>query len=545
MKFKTNFPGGDFLRKKAEKLLTKNSSEAGTQPSEAETPNLVHEIEVQKIELELQNKDLRHAWAMAEVAAARYSKLYDFSPTGYLSLSKEGKITEINLYAAKVLGKQRLHLQGAYFGIFVSDNTRPIFNTFLEKTFSGNVEKTCEITISANGNSSAFINLTGITIDNGEQCLVHLVDITESKLKEAEIKTILKTTMDGFYLVDMEGRFLDTNDSYCKMIGYTRDEILRMGVKDVDVIDTQEIINSRILRILKNGYERFETRHRRKDGRVIDVEASVNLLVKEKPELFCFMRDISDRKLADEALRERESELRETIATKDKFFSILAHDLRNPFNSLLGFTQLMDEELSTMSTEEIQKVVRSIRNSTTNLYSLLENLLEWSRLQRGLTTFSPELFLLLPNINSSLAMTRELATTKDIQIIIDIPPDLSVFADEKMFDSILRNLSTNAVKFTPKGGMITVAAKPGQENWVEFSVKDTGVGISREMAENLLHQNEKSNRLGTNNEPGTGLGLNICKEFIEKHGGRFWAVSEESKGSTFYFTLPVDPRFSH
>ena len=142
-------------------------------------------------------------------------------------------------------------------------------------------------------------------------------------------------------------------------------------------------------------------------------------------------------------------------------------------------------------------------------------------------------------------MTRELATTKDIQIIIDIPPDLSVFADEKMFDSILRNLSTNAVKFTPKGGMITVAAKPGQENRVEVSVKDTGVGISREMAENLLHQNEKSNRLGTNNEPGTGLGLNICKEFIEKHGGRFWVVSEESKGSTFYFTLPVDPRFSH
>lgn len=177
-----------------------------------------------------------------------------------MSQSKDGKITELNLYTAQLLGKERMHLHGAQFGFFVSNDTKPAFNQFLDTTFKSTAKETCELTLSLKGNSTVFVHLTGIAARNGKDCSVSLTDITERKQKEAEIKTILQTTIDGFYHVDIEGRFLDTNDSYGRMIGYTRDEILRMGVKDVDVIDTEEVIKSRIQRILKHGYERFETR---------------------------------------------------------------------------------------------------------------------------------------------------------------------------------------------------------------------------------------------------------------------------------------------
>ena len=133
----------------------------------------------------------------------------------------------------------------------------------------------------------------------------------------------------------------------------------------------------------------------------------------------------------------------------------------------------------------------------------------------------------------------ELASNKEIEIDFKIPEDLTVYADEKMFGSIIRNLSSNAVKFTPKGGKVAIAAKPNSDGWVEISVKDSGIGMNQEMVENLFKLDVDTSRKGTDKESSTGLGLIICKELIEKHGGKLWVESEEGKGSTFYFTVPV------
>jgi len=243
--------------------------------------------------------------------------------------------------------------------------------------------------------------------------------------------------------------------------------------------------------------------------------------------------------VSQQKLEENNLQLKELDSIKDKFFSIIAHDLRSPFNSFLGFTKMLAEDLPTMTLEQIQKIADSMRKSATNLYSLLENLLEWSFLQRGVTTFSPVSFLLMPKLSESLSSIIELASKKEIGIDFNIPENLTVYADDNMLWSIIRNLVSNAVKFTPNGGKVTITAKPIPGDMVEVSIKDTGIGMNPEMVENLFKLDIDTSRKGTENEPSTGLGLILCKEFVEKHGGRLRVESEEGTGSTFHFTLPA------
>jgi c-di-GMP phosphodiesterase len=242
--------------------------------------------------------------------------------------------------------------------------------------------------------------------------------------------------------------------------------------------------------------------------------------------------------VSQQELEEKNIQLKELDNIKNKFFSIIAHDLRSPFNSLLGLTELLEKELPTMSRDQIQQISVTMRKSATNLYSLLENLLEWSGLQRDLITLNPEPILLMPKVLADMALVMESANKKEIEINFDIPEDLEVYADENMLGGILRNLTSNAVKYTPKGGKVTISAK-SLDNTMECSVRDTGIGMTPATVKNFFCLDVQTNRKGTEGEPTSGLGLIICKEFVEKHRGRLWVESEEGKGSTFFFTLPI------
>ena len=249
-------------------------------------------------------------------------------------------------------------------------------------------------------------------------------------------------------------------------------------------------------------------------------------------------QDIDERKQTELVLQAKTEELQRLNAEKDKFFAILAHDLRSPFNTLLGFTQIMVEDLSDLNHEEIKKMAKAMRTSATGLYSLLENLLVWSGSQRGTTSFVPVQFLLKDIILENLKSIQESAYNKEIEIGIDIPDDLIVFADVNMIGSTFRNLVSNAVKFTPKRGEISIIANPIPGNLVEISIEDSGMGMSAEMLGKLFHLNENIGRNGTEGEPSSGLGLILCKDFIDRNGGTIWVESEENKGSKFNFTLP-------
>jgi PAS domain S-box-containing protein len=418
-------------RQKAEELLRNHTCVSSRDvacnvSTEVDAHKLNHELKVHQIELELQNIELIKAKEQAVISAAKYIELYDFAPVGYFTLTRKSEIIELNFSGAKMLGKERSRLKDRRFGIFVSDNDRPIFNNFIDKVFSSSTKELCEIRLLMEDSSPIFVHLSGIANENRTHCLVNMIDITKHIEQEAAIK-------------------------------HKNKELLRINTE------------------------------------------------------------------------------------KNKFFSIIAHDLRSPFNGLLGLTEILVQRMDSTPIEELQKIASLLRKSATNVFCLLGNLLEWSKMQSGLTSFVPSHFLLLSKIDESMLLVQEEANKKEIAISYDIPNYLEVFADAFMFGSVIRNLTFNAVKFTPRGGKITISAISTSDNMVEISVMDTGIGMNKKVIDNLFRLDSNVNRNGTEDELSTGLGLIICKDFIGINGGKLRGKSKEGIGSTFIFSLPMNP----
>ena len=243
-------------------------------------------------------------------------------------------------------------------------------------------------------------------------------------------------------------------------------------------------------------------------------------------------------RITGEKLEIANNELKEINKTKDKFFSIIAHDLRSPFNSMLGFSGMLDEHYDELNKEEQKEYIGIINGSIHSTFKLLENLLAWSNSQRGTINFNPEeinLFLLSVEIIELIQISAE---KKSINIKSEIPKHIVIQADRYMFSTVLRNLLSNAIKFTPRNGEIIVKAQENKNGFIQVSVKDNGMGISKEVQSQLFDFSNNTSTKGTDNETGTGLGLILCEEFVVKHGGKIWVESEIDKGSTFYFTIP-------
>lgn len=235
--------------------------------------------------------------------------------------------------------------------------------------------------------------------------------------------------------------------------------------------------------------------------------------------------------------------LAEANQTKDKFFSIIAHDLKSPFNAMLGFSDLLNEKFEKFDTEKQKKFIGLINTNIQNTYKLLENLLLWSSAQRGTIDFNPEKMNLFLISNETIELLRHSAENKSITLINKIDEDICIDADKNMFSIIIRNLISNAIKYTPKDGRITIKSEVPthykQQQFVKISVTDTGVGIQKEIQSKLFDIGENTSTKGTENENGTGLGLILCKEFVEKHNGKIWVESEVGKGSEFTFLIPI------
>jgi len=936
----------DNLRIKAEEMLNTRLAKGVVQSTEADLLKLVHELEVHKIELEIQKSELQIAnQKAAEFAENKYAEIYDLAPTGYFTLSKEGEILGLNLGGARMLGKERLNMINSPFGFFISEETKPVFNHFLEEIFTSKSSEICEITLTGSGNMHRFVQLTGIESHVGGQCLITMADITVTKMREERLReseksyhSLISNLHVGVLVQGPLSEILVSNNRALELLGLTEDQLLgktsfdsdwnvihedgtpypglthpvpqsiatrkpvrnavmgvyrpltrdrvwllvnadpelnpdgsikevictfkditdrknaeeelnrsrvflnsiiehspnslwisdekgtlirmnqtcrdKLQLKDDEVINKYNILKDNIIEeqglmplvktVFENGKtvsfvisydtanitglslgrtvkveldvaispilgsdgkvtnaiiqhtditakrdaenalreseDRFRTvvesslipivvhrngkfvfvnpaaikvfgataatdlletpvldrihpdyhkiirdrirkaddmatkgllieaKYLRLDGKIFDAEvleapivydgkpaihASIHditerNLVAEKlkqlstrlllatraghigvweynidtniilwdDQMFLLYRtdktkfggnleswlsrvhpedklrvfnenqmairgekeldteyrvvwpdgtvrniraigivqrdqsgnplciigtnwDITNQKLAEAKIIEKREELQRVIAEKDKFFSIIAHDLRSPFNGFLGLTQLLSEEISGMTPEEIRQAAELMRNSATNLFNLLGNLLEWSRLQRGLTPFIPAAVLLIEKYNVCLLLLEDLRAKKQITFRNEIPPELKVIADGDMLGSILHNLLTNGMKFTPRGGSITVSARSVSNKEVEISIKDSGIGMNKQMIDNLFRLDVNTGRNGTEGELSTGLGLNICNDFIEKHGGKLVVESEEGKGSIFSFILPA------
>ncbi|KUG25108.1 ggdef domain protein [hydrocarbon metagenome] len=246
---------------------------------------------------------------------------------------------------------------------------------------------------------------------------------------------------------------------------------------------------------------------------------------------------VIERKRNAEAIKKFSEELKELNTTKDKFFSIIAHDLKNPFITIMGFSDILLADYNELSDEERKYYIEEMKKSADLSHDLLQNLLQWSRAQTGRIDYQPEKLNLLETIEENFVLIKKSAENKMIELNHNISKDVFVNADEAMLNTVFRNLLTNAIKFSNKNGKISVTVSDNEYSFL-INVRDTGIGMNKERVNALFKLDSTNSTAGTSGEAGTGLGLILCKEFIEKHGGKIWVESEEGKGSTFSFTLP-------
>jgi two-component system, OmpR family, phosphate regulon sensor histidine kinase PhoR len=247
--------------------------------------------------------------------------------------------------------------------------------------------------------------------------------------------------------------------------------------------------------------------------------------------------NIYNKKETEAKIHNLNKELKDAIATKDKFFNIIAHDLKNPFSAILGFSDLLINHFDDLNNDKIKRYIQLINESGKNTFTLLENLLEWSRSQQNKIPFNPQPTNLYHLVKETHILVNNSTEAKNLQVKIDVPQDIILKADSKMLKTVIRNLLSNAIKFTPDNGLIRISAKEEDET-VQIKISDSGIGMDEKTKNALFKIGESKSQKGTRGESGTGFGLLLCKEFVEKHNGTINVESEPEKGSAFIVSLP-------
>lgn len=435
---------------------------------------------------------------------------------------------------------------------FLGKNVRDVFPAELVKHFenafqtfllTGN-KQTVEYDLELNGIIHNYEAV--ITLCEKDKLLTVATDITERKHAEKELKeslawkdSIFEGSRDAIFISNNDSKFIMVNQAACDLTRYSRNELLTMKIPDLhESMDLKAYIHFHDK--IMNGEEQLtESKILKKNGEKVDTEFNnKRILIDNNYYMHTTARDITERKLAEEEIKIQNEKLLKLNAEKDKFLSIIAHDLKSPFQGFLNMTELMGESSDEFSAAEWVQNSKLLNKAAHNVYILLDNLLEWSKVKRGLIEYTPKELDLFKIVSESIDSISDRALQKGIAIITEIDNANLVFADERMISSVLRNLTANAVKFTRHGGKVTIKSARLGNGKIEIAVSDNGIGISEEKIAKLFKIEEKVGSLGTEGELSTGLGLLLCKEFIDIHDGIIWVESKENIGSTFSFCLP-------
>ena len=369
-------------------------------------------------------------------------------------------------------------------------------------------------------------------------------DITERKKRERiEIgyKVILDAVTEAIYIQDQEGKFLDVNNGALNMYGYERKDFIGNTPEFLSAPGKNDLEATidHIKKAFAGKTQIFKWWGRRKNGEAFPKEVILNKTnYLGQDAIIATARDISERYKIEEEQKKNTQDLLDLNNSKDKFFSIIAHDLRSPFNGLLGFSKVLSDEFDELTKDEVKEYISYVYTSAKNVFNLIENLLQWSRIQTGRMEFQPiridlhELVFKIVNLYTSVAIE------KHISLRNLIPISAIIKADQNMLNSIIQNLIANALKFTNLGGSVSVTYEL-KNNFHEISVTDNGVGISKINQKKLFRIDIHYSTIGTANEEGTGLGLILCSELAEQNGGSIHLESDLGKGSKFTLKLPA------
>ena len=479
----------------------------------------------------------------------KYRSMIETTQYGVLLTVPNEKVLEANQAAIDMFGYNLEEFRNIE-GYEIIDLDDPAIHTFLLERGQygkaiglvtgirkGGAHFPCELS------SALFTDTAGQQLNS-----LVITDVTERKsaeekirLSEEQFRGAFEYSAVGMALFGLDGKWKRVNQRLCDMLGYTKEEFLEHTFQDMTYHDDLSS-NLNVLEDLINGVSEWsllEKRYLHKDGRIVYVLMGVSLLRDTKGEpLQCIsqIQDITQRKIQENELISLNIELKALNSHKEKLLSVIGHDLRNPITSAFQLSELALMDEGNSSKDELLDYLSKIKQGLFNANMLMEDLLQWVKSQFNSLNFNPVRIIdLREQVVNCLKKVASMAEAKKIELIVDIENGVSITADKDMLNSIIRNLASNAIKFTSKG-KVTIAAKIQQEV-ILFSVNDNGNGIAEEIAKKLFDKSFSYTTFGTSGEKGTGLGLDICKDFVDQHGGDIWVNSTIGVGSTFYFTI--------
>ncbi len=350
-------------------------------------------------------------------------------------------------------------------------------------------------------------------------------------------KSVFDETVDAIFITDgISEKIIEVNKAGCDLLGYTKEELLDNHLYNF----LNEESSKSIAQIKMYGSVLSNRSVKHKSGNIIPVDMVINTFGDNLENyVMTSLREVTERIEFENKIVSMNDELTKTNASKDKFFSIIAHDLKNPISAMIGLSEIMTEENEEIPKEEIQEFFHMIKDLSKNTYELLENLLNWARIQTGNIDIDKSEFDLHKLINKIINVLKAAADLKNINIINSVSPEFKIFADENMINTVIRNLVSNSIKFSFENSNITLSAND-YNDFCNISVTDEGIGMDEKYSADLFKIDVHTSRFGTKKEKGTGLGLLLCAEFIKLHNGNIEVKSEVNKGSEFIVKLPKE-----
>ena len=477
----------------------------------------------------------------------KFRLLFHFSPQP-ISVSEfgSGRLIDVNekfceliaLPQEKIIGKTTIELN------ILSESDR---KHIIEEIKSVGSIQSMELAFKRSDGSDAYVlfNAKSTTINQQKVIITILSDISDIRKSQQEIKklsTAVEQSASSIVITDLEGNIIYGNPQLFNLTGYKPEELYGQNIRLLSSgHHSDEFYRNLWDTILQGGTWKGEFYNRKKDGSLFWENATISAIFDERGRIVNFMaikEDVTEKKAQQLALEESERKLRKLNATKDTFFSIIGHDLMNPFNALMGFNELTIESINLKDYEQASTYASIVNESSKRVFSLLQNLLIWSKSQSKKIEVQTSAFKISELVDNTLATLHNNAVKKNIEIEVQLSNDEIICADTNILSTVLRNLISNSIKFSDPGGAITISIRRLNHDLL-FQVSDTGSGIPNELIDQLFVLDKTTSTKGTGGEVGTGLGLIICKEFIEAHKGTIWVENLNQGGCRFSFTIPV------
>ncbi len=545
------------LRQKAEQQLKDKSQLNSLIVDEGDLKKLIHELQVHQIELEIQNEEYIKAKEIAEIAEEKYAELYNFAPSGYLTLAKDHEILELNFATAQLLNTERYLLYHRKFSNFLSTDETPVFIDFIDKVFASGVKQNCELSLLNQHKTTVYVVANGILNQNTEQCLLTLEDITNRKLteialikinrkleeSESKFQQLVENIDECFWLRD-NNKILYVSPGFETIWGlpcealYNNPNLFFEKIHPDDIQGVQEQVNS--VDFIMNSRFNYNYRILRADNDIRWINAKTFPVTDVNGNIFRragIAIDITDKIKEHFELELARKHAEESDRLKSAFLANMSHEIRTPMNGILGFSELLKNP--GLSGEQQNEYIKIIEKSGARMLNIINDIIDISKIEAGLM----HLDIAETNLNNQIEYVytffKPEVEAKGLRFNFQntlSAKEAVIHTDTKKVYAVLVNLVKNAIKFTDQGSIEIGYHK--KNDTLEIYVKDTGDGIPADKQMKIFERFVQADIEDKKAKQGAGLGLAISKVYIEMLGGKIWVESEPGKGSCFHFTLP-------